>query len=75
MKKAINISIDKDVLNILDNAAKEIDMSRSKLIEYAILAYQDKMDEMIADKRLDDIASGKARLISFEEFKARLGWK
>lgn len=47
MKTAINIRLDNDLIQILDYTAKEMNLNRTKLIERAILAYQDKMDEML----------------------------
>lgn len=47
MKTVINIRLDNDLIQILDYTAKEMNLNRTKLIERAILAYQDKMDEML----------------------------
>lgn len=73
MKQAINIRIDKDLVSLLDRVAKEMDLTRTTLIERAILAYQDKLDEMIADKRLEEIYAGKAEVVSLKEFMKSAG--
>ena len=66
MKQAINIRLEKDVIQTLDEYAKELDKTRTKLIEKAIEFYFDKLDEMVADKRIDNIKSGKTKIIPLE---------
>jgi predicted transcriptional regulator len=55
MKKAINIRINEALLNDLDQYAHELERSRTYLIEKAVSAYFDTLDEMISDKRIDDL--------------------
>ena len=73
MKKAINIRMDVDLLSNLDNYAKELERSRTYLIEKAVSAYFDRLDEMISDKRIDDIKAGKTEVYSLEEVAQKLG--
>ncbi|MGJ0316382.1 ribbon-helix-helix domain-containing protein [Aliarcobacter cryaerophilus] len=73
MKKAINIRIDEALLKELDNYANELDRTRTYLIEKAISSYFDTLDEMISDKRIDDIKNGKSELITLEELAKNLG--
>ena len=73
MKKAINIRLENDVVDTLDEYAKELKKSRTSLIEKAIELYFDKLDEMIADKRIDDIKNGKSTLVSLEEVFRKAG--
>ena len=58
MKKAINISLDETLLNVM-------------LPRYGALANR-SLDEMIADKRIDEIKSGKAGVMSLEEVAKNL---
>ncbi|WP_297813634.1 ribbon-helix-helix protein, CopG family [uncultured Helicobacter sp.] len=74
MKSAINIRLDKDLIQTLDYTAKEMNLTRTALIERAIIAYQDRMDEMISDKVIDEIKEGKRKTIPYDEFKRQLGW-
>ncbi|MCX2683858.1 ribbon-helix-helix protein, CopG family [Campylobacter sp. MIT 21-1685] len=74
MKTAINIRLDKDLIQTLDYTAKEMNLTRTALIERAIIAYQDRMDEMISDKIIDEIKEGKRKTIPYDEFKKQLGW-
>ena len=67
MKKAINIRIENSLLSSLDDYAQEMERSRTYLIEKSIDAYFDTLDEMIADKRIDDVKSGKTKVFSLEE--------
>lgn len=73
MKKAINIRLDETLLNEMDAIGKEIDRSRTWIIEKAVSAYMDTLDEMIADKRIDEVKSGKAGVMSLEEVAKNLG--
>ena len=66
MKQAINIRLEKDVVQHLDEYANELDKSRTSLIEKAIDLYFVKLDEMVADKRIDNIKSGKTKVVSLE---------
>lgn len=73
MKKAINIRMDESLLNDLDQYAQELDRSRTYLIEKAVSAYFDTLDEIISDKRIDDIKSGKSEVYTLEEVALKLG--
>ena len=73
MKKAINIRLNESLLNQLDNYAKELERSRTYIIEKAISAYFDVLDEIIADKRIDEVKSGKAEVYTLEEVAKQLG--
>jgi predicted DNA-binding protein len=73
MKKAINIRLDEVMLAELDACAKELDRTRTYLIEKAISAYFDTLDEIISDKRLDDIKSGKSKVYTLQEVASKLG--
>lgn len=73
MKKAINIRLEETLLNDMDAIGKEIDRSRTWIIEKAVSAYMDTLDEMIADKRIDEIKLGKAHVMSLEEVAKSLG--
>lgn len=67
MKQAINIRLEKEIIQNLDEYAQELDKTRTNLIEKAIEFYFDKLDEMIADKRIDDLKSGKTKVVSLED--------
>jgi len=73
MKKAINIRIDETLLSDLDSYAKELERSRTYIIEKAVSTYFDTLDEMISDKRIDELKSGKTEVYSLEEVAKRLG--
>ncbi len=73
MKQAINIRLEKDMVNTLDEYAGELDKTRTSLIEKAIELYFDKLDEMLADKRIDDLKSGKTTLVPLEEVFKKAG--
>ena len=73
MKRSINIRLEKDVLETLDEYAEELEKTRTSLIEKAIELYFDKLDEMVADKRIDNLKSGKSTLVPLEEVFKKAG--
>ena len=73
MKQAINIRLEKDIVQYLDEYASELDKTRTSLIEKAIEYYFDKLDEMIADKRIDDLKAGKTEVVPLEVVFAKAG--
>ena len=73
MKKAINIRMDETLLADLDNYAHELERSRTYLIEKAVSSYFDTLDEMVADKRIDDLKTGKSEVISMEDVFKKAG--
>ena len=75
MKKAINLRIDESLLEELDVYAKELDRTRTYLIEKAVSNYFDTLDEMISDKRIDDIKAGKSEMFTLQDVAIQLGLK
>jgi predicted transcriptional regulator len=75
MKKAINIRLDEELLFDLDNYAKELDRTRTYIIEKAVTKYFDVLDEMISDKRIDEVKSGNVEVFSLEQVASELGLK
>lgn len=73
MKKAINIRLEQDMIDSLDEYANELDKTRTSLIEKSIALYFDTLDEMVADKRIDNVKSGKTTLTPLEEVFAKAG--
>ena len=73
MKQAINIRLEKDVVAALDEYAHELNRTRTSLVEKAIELYFDKLDEMIADKRIDDLKAGKSTVVTIEEVFKKAG--
>ena len=73
MKKAINIRLDETLLFDLDNYAKELDRTRTYIIEKAISTYFDTLDEIISDKRIDEVKSKNVEVYSLEQIALELG--
>jgi len=73
MKQAINIRLDRDILNMLDHYALELDKTRTSLIQKSIELYFDKLDEMVADKRIDELKNGKSTIIPLAEVFKKAG--
>jgi len=73
MKKAINIRLDEALLFDLDNYAKELDRTRTYIIEKAVGTYFDTLDEMISDKRIDEVKKGNVEVFSLKQVAQQLG--
>jgi len=73
MKKAINIRLDESLLADLDSYASELDRTRTYIIEKAISAYFDTLDEMISDQRIDEVKKGNVEVFTLEEVARELG--
>ena len=75
MKKAINIRLDESLLSDLDSYAHELDRTRTYIIEKAVSTYFDTLDEMISDKRIDEVKKGNVEVFSLEQVANQLGLK
>ena len=73
MRQAINIRLDKEVVQHLDDSANILEKTRTNLIERAINAYFDQLDEMVADKRIDNLKNGNSSVSSLEEVFEKAG--
>lgn len=73
MKKAINIRLEEEMLEQLDEYARELNKTRTSLVEKAIELYFDRLDEMIADRRIDDLKKGQNEVVSMEEVFKKAG--
>ncbi len=73
MKKAINIRLDELLLSDLDNYAKELDRTRTYIIEKAVCAYFDTLDELVSDQRIDEVKKGNVEIFSLEQVAQQLG--
>ncbi|ADV47294.1 ribbon-helix-helix protein, CopG family [Nitratifractor salsuginis] len=73
MKKAVNIRLEEEMLEQLDEYAHELNKTRTSLVEKAIELYFDRLDEMVADRRIDDLKKGKSEVVSIEEVFKKAG--
>jgi predicted transcriptional regulator len=72
MKKLINIRMDGDILAELDQYGNILERTRTYLIEKAVAAYFDTLDEIISDQRIDDVKNGRTNVMSLEEVAQKL---
>jgi len=61
------------IIEELNEASKELNEKKSHIVEKALNMYFDYIDEKIADKRLDDLKSGKEKLIPADTVFKELG--
>jgi len=73
MKKAVNIRLEENLLQNLDKYANELEKTRANLIENALEFYFDKLDEIVADRRIDNLKDGKSSVTSLKDVFAKAG--
>ena len=73
MKKAINIRLEESLLHDLDSYAHEIDRTRTYIIEKAVGKYFDTLDEIISDKRIDEVNKGTVEVFILDQVAKELG--
>lgn len=61
------------IIDELNEISKELNEKKSHIVEKALNMYFDHIDEKIADKRLDDLKSGKEKLIPADTVFKELG--
>jgi predicted DNA-binding protein len=64
--------MDENILADLDHYGSVLERTRTYLIEKAVTAYFDTLDEMISDQRIDDVKSGRTKVMSLEEVAMKL---
>jgi predicted transcriptional regulator len=72
-KKVINITLDETILSELDSYEEELDRTRTYLIEKAVTNYFDNLDEMISDKRIDEVKKGNVEVFTLKQVAKELG--
>ena len=73
MKKIISIRLDEELFDILNEYANELNKTKTYLIEKALENYFDKLDEMVADKRIENLKTGKSSVVSMEDVLKKAG--
>ncbi len=61
------------IIDELNEVSTELNEKKSHIVEDALTMYFDYLDAKIADKRIDDIKSGKEKVIPAEEVFRELG--
>jgi len=73
MKKIISIRLDEELFETLSEYANELNKTKTYLIEKALENYFDKLDEMVADKRIENLKTGKSSVVSMEDVLKKAG--
>jgi len=61
------------IIEELNDVSEELNEKKSHIVEKALTMYFDYIDVQIADKRLDDIKTGKEKVIPAEDVFRELG--
>ena len=61
------------IIDELNEVSAELNEKKSHIVEDALSMYFDYLDAKIADKRIDDIKSGKERVVPAEDVFRELG--
>lgn len=68
----MSITLDNEIVKELNSIAEELGEKKSRIIQKALTFYFDKLDEKIADKRLDSIQEGRTKAIPADEVYKQL---
>jgi len=71
--KRLNITLNKEVADILSEIARERKEKKSHIIEKALLYYFDYLDITIAEERIEKLKKGKTKAIPAEKVYKELG--
>ncbi len=69
----MSITLDKEIVKELNSVAAELGQKKSHIIQKALTYYFDKLDEQIADKRLDALDKGHIQSVPSDEVYRQLG--
>jgi len=69
----LTIELNDNLFNELYLISSELNSNESEIIEKALESYFDSLDEIIVDKRLDDLQNKKERLIDADDVWKELG--
>lgn len=61
------------IIDELNTVSAELNEKKSHIVENALSMYFDYLDEKVADKRLDDLAKGKEKMIPAKKVFEELG--
>jgi predicted DNA-binding protein len=61
------------IIDELNEVSEELNEKKSHIVEKALTMYFDHIDMQIADRRIDDIRSGKEKVIPAEDVFRELG--
>jgi len=64
--------MDENILAELDHYGNILERTRTYLIEKAVTSYFDTLDEIVSDQRIDDVKSGRTKVMSLEEVANKL---
>ena len=72
VKSWLVVDLDADLLGHLESVARELGVPKEHLLEEALDHYFEYLDIRLADRRMEDLLSGRSKLIPFEEVIAEL---
>lgn len=74
MSAVISFRVDDNIYDKLDKLSKKIGIDKTKFLREALIEYmEDREDYFLALEALEDLKSGKDKIISWEDVKKDLG--
>jgi RHH-type rel operon transcriptional repressor/antitoxin RelB len=74
MSAVLSLRIDDKIYNQLDTLSKKSGINKTKFLKQALLEYmEDREDYFLAVEALEDIKSGRDKIVSWDEVKKELG--
>lgn len=74
MSTVLSLRVDDEIYNQLDNLSKKIGINKTKFLKQALLEYmEDREDYFLAIEALEDLKSGRDKIVSWDEVQKELG--
>lgn len=59
-KSVVSVSLNSNLINFLDKYSKELNVSKSWIINQALQSYLDRIDESLSDMRIATLSEAKS---------------
>jgi RHH-type rel operon transcriptional repressor/antitoxin RelB len=72
-KPKVIFTLDQDIIDELNTVSAELEEKKSHIVEKALTFYFDLLDIRMADKRMNDVKTGKSKLLPAKDVYKKLG--
>jgi RHH-type rel operon transcriptional repressor/antitoxin RelB len=74
MSAVLSLRVDDEIYNQLDSLSKKSGINKTKFLKQALLEYmEDREDYFLAIEALEDLKSGRDKIVSWDEVQKELG--
>ena len=74
MSAVLSLRVDDEIYNQLDSLSKKSGINKTKFLKQELLEYmEDREDYFLAIEALEDLKSGRDKIVSWDEVQKELG--